>query len=110
MYGAVSEGFRANMDHFALNDNLVMTPEIPDIHDIQIKNPFESALNGGEGSLFVPGKRRRLNFVGVILGLLTAPIIFVFVMYLLTSEYRFHNPRKTIVWATVPYVWLVFVF
>jgi hypothetical protein len=66
-------------------------------------------LNEGGGAFFVPGKRRRLNCIGILLGLVTAPIVVTFLFYILTSEYRYHNPRKTIVWAALPLVWLIFV-
>jgi hypothetical protein len=77
----------------------------PDLAD-----KFEAALVMEEyGSLFVPGKRRRLNWMGIFWGLVTAPVVLAFEASLLTSEYRYHNPRKTIVWGAVPVIWTIFV-
>jgi hypothetical protein len=102
MYGATgakpgaSPGFDFDIRQF------MMPPQLAD----QIARDL---LNEGSGAFFIPGKRRRLNCVGILLGLIAAPAVFSFLLYLLTSDYRYHNPRKTIVWAAVPVVWCIFV-
>jgi len=45
---------------------------------------------------FVPGKRRRINFVGLFASAFVGPILFVMILTILSSEYRFHHPRRAL--------------
>jgi hypothetical protein len=94
-----------------------MYGSVPGGQDVQIGIPpaladafaAKMGLNDGASSFFIPGKRRRLNFMGIFWGLVCAPVVVTFMLYLLTSDYRYHNPRKAIVWAAVPVVFTIFV-
>jgi hypothetical protein len=61
-------------------------------------------------TFFVPGKRRRLNCVGFLIGLLTGPVVFTYVLTLMCSEYRFHNPTTAKLWYSIAVVGTLFQF
>lgn len=67
----------------------------PDV-DAHLKELQSLVKLGEEASLFNPGKRKRLNLVGILVGLVVGPIMFYCVLEVLSSEYRFHNPKKAI--------------
>jgi len=50
--------------------------------------------NQEAGTFFIPGKRRRLNWVGLVVTLLVGPAVFIYVISVLCSEYRFHHPNR----------------
>lgn len=50
-------------------------------------------------TFFVPGKRRRLNWVGLAFSYVLAPMFFIFVITLLSSEYRFHHPKRAYIYS-----------
>jgi len=51
-----------------------------------------------EGTFFIPGKRRRLNIVGLLLTLLVGPIVFTYVISLMCSVFRFHHQNRAFAW------------
>lgn len=106
MYGAVqgAHAIQENTHSYERERQFEIPPDLADQLVANILKPKNET-----GAFFVPGKRRRLNVVGILLGLVTAPIVLTFILYILTSDYRYHNPRKTIVWAMLPVVWIIFV-
>lgn len=59
-------------------------------------------------SLFVPGKRRRINALAIVITLLVAPVVFIYCVTLLSSEYRYHHPRTALAYVLVAafFVWV----
>jgi hypothetical protein len=58
--------------------------------------PHAQPMQEAEGGLFLPGKRRRLNWVGLLLSFVIPPLVFFFEISILCSEYRYHNPQRAL--------------
>lgn len=61
--------------------------------------PHNRPMDEAEGGLFLPGKRRRLNVWGILISFVMPPLLFLYEIAILRSEFRYRNPQDAVLCA-----------